>query len=100
MSTLDGDALGTEIVAALDSLPQGRTPTQADWTRLSRGIRASLDARIATLERARARLDGCIGCGCLSLKKCALFNPDDRIGRNGPGPRFVLTAEAVEDAAC
>jgi len=85
-----------EIVAQLARLPHGRTPTVRDWSALSRAFRGHLDERIRTLERMRARLDGCIGCGCLSLKKCHLFNPDDRISRNGPGPRFVLTDEAVD----
>jgi len=84
-----------EIEAALATLPDGRTPTQRDWTRLSRQFRASLDARIATLERTRKRLDGCMGCGCLSLKKCALYNPEDRIRGNGAGPRFLLTDESL-----
>lgn len=79
-----------EIQAQLAALPQGRTPTQADWTRISREFRTTLDARIAMLERMRDRLDGCIGCGCLSLRKCALYNPEDRLHRRGPGPRLVL----------
>ncbi len=86
----------TEIAGQLASLPDGRAPNQRDWTRISKGFRGALDARIATLERMRARLDGCIGCGCLSLKKCALFNPDDRVSRNGPGPRFLTTDESVD----
>lgn len=79
-----------EISAELAKLPQQRTPTAADWTRISRAIRAALDQRIAALERTRDLLDGCIGCGCLSLKKCALYNPDDRASRFGSGPRFVM----------
>lgn len=79
-----------EIRAALATLPDGRTPTQADWARLSRSWRATLDQRIAQLERLRDDLDGCIGCGCLSLKKCALFNRQDRVAPRGPGPRFLL----------
>lgn len=79
-----------EIENVLSGLPQGRTPTQADWTRISKGMRKVIDARIAELERTRDRLDGCIGCGCLSLKKCALYNPEDRVGVRGPGPRLVM----------
>ncbi|MBF6603021.1 MAG: redox-sensitive transcriptional activator SoxR [Sphingorhabdus sp.] len=79
-----------EIERQLVSLPHGRTPTQSDWTRISKAMRQVIDARIAELERTRDRLDGCIGCGCLSLKKCKLYNPDDRAGLKGPGPRLVL----------
>jgi MerR family redox-sensitive transcriptional activator SoxR len=79
-----------EIEHLLANLPHGRTPTQADWTRISKAMRMVIEARIAELERTRDRLDGCIGCGCLSLKKCALYNPEDRAGLKGPGPRLVL----------
>ncbi|MEO9467400.1 redox-sensitive transcriptional activator SoxR [Parasphingorhabdus sp.] len=79
-----------EIASVLSGLPHGRTPTQADWTRISKSMRKVIDARIAELERTRDRLDGCIGCGCLSLKKCALYNPEDRVGVRGPGPRLVM----------
>ena len=79
-----------EISAALASLPQNRTPTKRDWEKLSKAIRSTLDARIAMMTRLRDRLDGCIGCGCLSLKTCALYNPDDMAGERGAGPRFVL----------
>jgi MerR family transcriptional regulator, redox-sensitive transcriptional activator SoxR len=75
-----------EIRAALEQLPEGRTPTKRDWTRLSRGWRQALDARIAQLVRLRGDLDGCIGCGCLSLKACTLFNPEDTLASHGPGP--------------
>jgi MerR family transcriptional regulator, redox-sensitive transcriptional activator SoxR len=78
------------IAAELAKLPQQRTPTAADWARISRGMRAMLDERIAALTRTRDLLDGCIGCGCLSLKKCALYNPGDRVAAHGAGPRFVL----------
>ena len=74
-----------DIREALSSLPQGRTPTAADWRRLSRRWHADLDARIARLTRLRDHLDGCIGCGCLSLKQCPLRNPDDRMAVLGPG---------------
>lgn len=79
-----------EIAAEIAQLPQQRTPTSADWTRISRGIRATIDDRIASLARTRDLLDQCIGCGCLSLKKCALYNPDDRASGLGAGPRFVM----------
>ncbi|WP_299326904.1 redox-sensitive transcriptional activator SoxR [Parasphingopyxis sp.] len=79
-----------EIAEQLDRLPQGRNPTQRDWTRISKAIRSTIDARIAELERTRDRLDGCIGCGCLSLKKCQLYNPEDRAGLKGPGPRHLI----------
>ena len=78
------------IAAELNKLPSGRTPTAEDWARISRSIRASLDAQIEALMQVRRRLDGCIGCGCLSLKKCALYNADDRVGATGPGPRYLL----------
>ncbi|RVT84409.1 redox-sensitive transcriptional activator SoxR [Rhodobacteraceae bacterium CCMM004] len=79
-----------EVRAALDTLPEGRTPTRADWARLSSRFRAGLDARIAALEALRDKLDGCIGCGCLSLNSCGLYNPADRARRGGPGPRYLL----------
>lgn len=79
-----------EIAAELAKLPQGRTPTQTDWRRISNGFGKLLDARIVALQRMRETLDGCIGCGCLSLKKCALYNRDDRAGRRGPGPRYAF----------
>ena len=74
-----------DIRSALASLPEGRTPTKRDWSRLSRGWRAALDDRIARLERLREGLDGCIGCGCLSLRACTLFNADDELSGSGPG---------------
>jgi MerR family transcriptional regulator, redox-sensitive transcriptional activator SoxR len=86
-----GLSLG-EIAAALATLPAQRTPTRADWTRLSRQWRARLDARIAALIALRDRLDGCIGCGCLSLRSCRLYNPDDRLGDQGSGARRLPPA--------
>ncbi|TDK25047.1 redox-sensitive transcriptional activator SoxR [Luteimonas aestuarii] len=74
-----------EIREALSTLPDGRAPTASDWKRLSRAWRKELDARIEGLQRLRDQLDGCIGCGCLSLKQCPLRNPGDRMGRRGPG---------------
>ena len=79
-----------EIEAQLARLPQGRTPDAREWAAISRTIRDQLDARIAELERARSNLDGCIGCGCLSLKKCSLYNPEDMLAAKGPGPRNVI----------
>lgn len=79
-----------DIRRALDSLPEGRTPTARDWARLSRSWRPLLEERIAVLERLRDRLDSCIGCGCLSLGACKLLNPDDEVAARGPGPRHLL----------
>ena len=78
------------IAAELTKLPHGRTPNAADWAKISRAMRFMLDAQIAALTRTRDLLDGCIGCGCLSLKKCALYNPGDRASARGAGPRYVL----------
>ncbi len=80
----------SEIRAALATLPEGRSPTKADWSRLSRSWRAHLDARIGRLERLRDTLDDCIGCGCLSLKSCALANPNDALAEHGDGPIRLL----------
>lgn len=79
-----------EIEAQLATLPQGRAPTLSDWQAISRGMRGQIDERIRLLSRARNQLDQCIGCGCLSLQKCQLYNKDDRLGAKGPGPRAVL----------
>lgn len=79
-----------EIRAALASLPDGRTPTQADWQRLSRSWQPLLDERIAALTLLRDQLSSCIGCGCLSLSKCALYNPADRAAGRGSGPRYLM----------
>jgi MerR family transcriptional regulator, redox-sensitive transcriptional activator SoxR len=78
------------ISGAFGTLPAGRTPTRADWTRLSQAWRADVDARIEHLQRLRDQLDGCIGCGCLSLRKCALYNRDDKLATTGAGPRRLL----------
>lgn len=85
-----------EIATELNRLPLGRTPTLADWNRLSRHFREEIDRRIALLERTREKLDACIGCGCLSLRKCELYNPDDAAGAKGNGPRYVLSGEGAE----
>jgi MerR family transcriptional regulator, redox-sensitive transcriptional activator SoxR len=79
-----------EIEAELSKLPMGRTPTINDWQKISRSLRKEIDARIQLLNRTRSKLDECIGCGCLSLQRCALYNRDDRAGAAGPGPRYVL----------
>jgi MerR family redox-sensitive transcriptional activator SoxR len=84
-----GLSLG-EIAAVLATLPLGRAPTRADWQAISRRIRGALQERIVLLERTRDRLDGCIGCGCLSLESCALYNPGDRAAKRGPGPRYLV----------
>ena len=75
-----------EVELALATLPSSRTPTKADWARLSRSWRPRLDAQIRQLERLRDTLDSCIGCGCLSLKRCNLSNPGDQVAERGPGP--------------
>lgn len=79
-----------EIIAELARLPEGRAPTARDWQAISRTFQARLDRQIAALQRTRSRLEGCIGCGCLSLEVCALYNPDDRAAARGSGPRYVL----------
>lgn len=76
-----------EIRAALATLPDGRTPDRKDWEKLSRGWAGDLDRRIRNLQSLRDGLDGCIGCGCLSLDKCTIFNPKDVLAEEGPGPR-------------
>lgn len=79
-----------EIRELLAGLPGKRTPTPADWARISETFRNRLDARIDTLQKLRDNLDGCIGCGCLSLPKCKLYNPDDRARQRGSGPRYLM----------
>lgn len=78
-----------EIRTALGKLPLGRTPTKADWEQLSRAWVPLLEARIAELTRLKDNLTSCIGCGCLSLNTCALYNPLDRAGQNGAGARYL-----------
>ena len=80
----------SEIEVELAKLPQGRTPTQSDWQRISRSLRTEIDAKIQLLTRTRAKLEECIGCGCLSLTRCQLYTRNDRAGSAGPGPRYVL----------
>ena len=83
-----------EIKEALASLPEHRTPTQRDWHRLATSWGPRLDAQIAKLQRLRDRLEGCIGCGCLSLQVCRIVNPGDAVAARGPGPRYVLDDDA------
>ena len=83
-----GISLG-KIQQALAPLPEGRAPSAGDWAKLSRQWKAELDDRIARLTLLRDRLEGCIGCGCLSMKACPLRNPDDEVAKEGPGPRFL-----------
>lgn len=87
-----------EVSEALSSLPNRRTPTADDWSRLARGWREGLDQRITELEALRDDLGDCIGCGCLSLRSCALFNPDDRAAAAGSGARYLLGDERPEAA--
>lgn len=82
-----------EIRAQLDRLPRDRVPTGEDWSRLSETWQARVEERIAELERLRAGLSECIGCGCLSLDRCSILNPDDRVAAHGPGPRYWLGDE-------
>jgi MerR family transcriptional regulator, redox-sensitive transcriptional activator SoxR len=86
------------VSGALDTLPDGRTPTREDWTSLSHGWRVELDIRIDQLIRLRDRLADCIGCGCLSLDRCLLRNADDRLGDIGPGPRRLLTRRLASES--
>lgn len=79
-----------EIAAELDKLPEAHAPTRRDWSRLSRTWSSRIDARIAELERLKAGLTECIGCGCLSLDRCQLANPGDRASGLGPGPRYWI----------
>jgi MerR family redox-sensitive transcriptional activator SoxR len=79
-----------EIRDLLDRLPGSRTPTPRDWAAISVAFGTRLDQRIQTLQTLRDNLDGCIGCGCLSMPKCALYNPDDRAQAKGSGPRYLM----------
>ena len=85
-----------EIETELATLPKGKAPTRADWEAISSRIRGALEARIEMLTRTRDLLDGCIGCGCLSMDRCALYNPADRAARAGAGPRFLLGDKASD----
>lgn len=80
----------------MQTLPQGRAPTRADWTRMAAKFRTDLDTRIAKAERLRDTLDGCIGCGCLSLRQCALYNPKDRARKTGTGPQHLISPQGTD----
>jgi len=79
----------SEIREAMSPLPLDRAPNKADWTRISKTFGQELDFRIAKMQSLRERLDSCIGCGCLSLQSCHLYNPQDIQGSQGQGPRLV-----------
>lgn len=86
-----------EIREKLATLPEGRTPSARDWAVIGKAFRQDIDARIDTLTLIRDKLDGCIGCGCLSLKSCALYNPGDSARRFGPGARYLAGDQPSED---
>ena len=79
-----------KIVETLSALPERRTPTKADWANISRQFKSALDEKINTLTKLRDNLDSCIGCGCLSLEKCKLYDPGDRAASHGTGPRYLM----------
>ncbi len=79
-----------EIASHMARLPENRAPNKADWSRISKGFRKDIDLRIERLQRLRDKLDGCIGCGCLSLRHCALYNQDDKARQAGPGARYLV----------
>jgi len=83
----------------LDQLPAGRTPTESDWSRLAESFRSEIDQRIAGLELLREKVDGCIGCGCLSLDSCGIWNADDGAAMLGSGPRWLLGDTPTKAAA-
>ncbi|MFN9806043.1 MAG: redox-sensitive transcriptional activator SoxR [Betaproteobacteria bacterium] len=85
----------TQIVSAFAALPAGREPTAADWTQMSRRWHDDLSQRIAVLTQLRDDLGACIGCGCLSLQRCRIFNPGDRAAALGDGPRYLLAPQAI-----
>jgi MerR family transcriptional regulator, redox-sensitive transcriptional activator SoxR len=87
-----------EIQASLDLLPGDRAPTKREWSRAARTWQATIDAKIAELLRMSQTLDSCIGCGCLSLRKCALYNPDDSAAHRGQGARWLLGDESPAES--
>ena len=93
-----GLSLG-EIAEVIATLPDRRTPTRDDWHRVSASWRIRIERQITLLERLRDELDGCIGCGCLSLDVCPLHNPGDVLGKQGPGPRIMLRGGSGDDDA-
>ena len=97
-----GQSLGVplaELRDALGQLPAGRTPTPQDWQQLAAAWHERLQARIEALQRLRDQLGSCIGCGCLSLKVCALYNPQDQAAATGSGPRYLLDGRSAEARA-
>jgi MerR family redox-sensitive transcriptional activator SoxR len=93
-AAIGSGALNSE--AELSTLPQDEATTRADWRAIGRRMHSVLAEKIAILQRTQELLDGCIGCGCLSLDRCALYNPNDRAARAGPGPRFLLGNKASD----
>lgn len=89
-----------QIAEMLAGLPENRAPTPEDWRRISAGFADDLDGQIAQLQKLRGNLSGCIGCGCLSLKTCALYNPQDEAADLGPGPRYVMGDRPKQDPNC
>ena len=85
-----------QIKDVLASLPDNRTPTKSDWDKLSKRFGQDIDAQIATLQNLKDSLSGCIGCGCLSLNSCRLYNPDDGISQKGAGPRYLMGNSSSE----
>ncbi|SDQ24624.1 transcriptional regulator, MerR family [Pseudovibrio sp. Tun.PSC04-5.I4] len=85
-----------EIGVQLKRLPEGRAPNKADWTKLSTHFKIHLDARIAKMNALRERLEGCMGCGCLSLNKCQLYNAGDAAASYGRGPRYVMGDDPIQ----
>ncbi|SIQ76677.1 MULTISPECIES: redox-sensitive transcriptional activator SoxR [Acidiphilium] len=86
----------SEIEAELATLPRGHAPSAADWQAIGTRLQSALAAKITLLQKTHELLGGCIGCGCLSLDRCALYNPNDRAARAGPGPRFLLGNQASD----
>lgn len=84
-----------EVAELLGTLPADRAPTRADWTRLSRPWRQRIAARIRELQALQDTLDGCVGCGCLSLTRCRLYNPNDQAASEGPGSRWLRRAGRI-----
>jgi MerR family redox-sensitive transcriptional activator SoxR len=87
-----------EIRSQLEVLPEGRTPTEKDWQGLAAGFASDIESRIAGLQQLKDKLDGCIGCGCLSLQRCELYNIDDGASRLGSGPRYLL-GDSADDVS-
>jgi MerR family redox-sensitive transcriptional activator SoxR len=88
-----------QVQAALDKLPSGKAPTRAEWSRVARSWQVTIEARIAELERMSSTLSSCIGCGCLSLRRCALYNPEDAAADRGAGARWLLGDDPPASAA-